>query len=269
MIDTIDFSGVELAQTMRDTLRTSAENTRRKIVVFKDDNSAPATVYANRIAETAPSAGFIPDIRAYPETRAEFEAILETITAPILTMHPLPAWISSNAMLNLVGPDRDAEGAHALHAGALAAGHADIVPPTAKAAFLIAEHLCGDLKGKTVTVVGASPIVGRPLALLLIDAQATVRVAQAATLDLASETRDADIVIAAAGVPGLICGSTVRKGAVCIDVGITRVGDRILGDFDVQTVRGRAAYLTAVPDGVGPVTVACLFENAAKLAARL
>lgn len=265
MVNTIEFSGVELAQSLCAVLHETCAAQKRHIVVFRNSNSAPASAYADRIAATAPCAGFTADIRDYPQSRHAFEDLLNDINVPILTMHPIPDWITHEALVQMVGPHRDVEGAHPLHAGALALGQSTIVPPTAQAAFLIAEHLCGSLVGKTICVIGASIIVGRPLALLLIAAKATVRVAQATTVDLNAQTHDADIVISAAGVPRLILGSNIRENAICIDVGITRVGDRILGDFDVPSVKGKASYLTAVPDGVGPVTVASLFSNAHKL----
>jgi methylenetetrahydrofolate dehydrogenase (NADP+)/methenyltetrahydrofolate cyclohydrolase len=265
MINTIEFSGVALAHTLSSALRETEAAKKHNIVVFRNTNNAPASAYADRIAATAPSAGFTVDIRDYPTSRNEFEDLLDEISVPILSMHPIPDWITNADLVHLVGLHRDVEGAHPMHAGALALGHSTIVPPTAQAAFSIAEHLCGSLVGKTVCVIGASTIVGRPLALLLIAAEATVRVAQAATVDLNAQTQDADIVICAVGVPGLLTGSNIRKNAICIDVGITRVGERILGDFDLQSVQGKASILTAVPDGVGPLTVANLFVNAHKL----
>lgn len=265
MISTQDFSGVKLAQSMCAAIAHHRPSPAPRIVVFRDPEDAPAVAYAQRLVDTAPTAGFDADLRPYPRTRIEFLAQLDAITCPVLPMHPTPDWMSRDELLTLIGPDRDAEGTHPLHAGALALGRGDIVPPTAQAAFLVAQHLSDTLVGKTVCVVGASTIVGRPLALLLIQAEATVRIAQKSTIDLAAQTLDADIVIAATGVPRLITGPQIRESAICIDVGITRVGARFVGDFDVDSVRGRAAWLTSVPDGVGPLTVACLFANAAKL----
>jgi len=265
MTNTQDFSGVSLAQAMYAAIAGVSSTAPKRIAVFRDPDNGAATAYAQRLETSAPLAGFEADIRPYPQTLAEFVAIIDKIKCPILPMHPVPDWISADDLVQLIGQARDVEGTHPLHAGAVALGRGQIVPPTAQAAFLIAEHLTDTLVGKTVCIVGASTIVGRPLALLLIQAEATVRVAQQATKDLAAQTKDADIIIAATGVPALINGSHIREGAICIDVGITRVGDQIVGDFDTETVRGRAGWLTMVPDGVGPLTVACLFTNAAKL----
>jgi len=122
-------------------------------------------------------------------------------------------------------------------------------------------EIMGSLKGLRVVVVGASPVVGRPLALMLLEKEATVTVCHVATVDLASHTREADVIISATGVAGLIRADHIREGAVLLDVGIVRTEKGLVGDIDLDSVQGKAAVVTHVPDGVGPVTTACLLEN--------
>lgn len=258
------FRGETLAGEILADLRAESATRAARLTVLRDDAAPSAAAYAARIAALAPKAGLAVEIRDYPDRRVALDALLAETPGAVLPMHPLPAWLDDASPV--LGPSRDAEGLHPLHAGALALGQPGIVPPTAAAAVRIAETLAGPLEGRTATVVGASPVVGRPLALLLIAAGVTVRVAQATTRDLAAETRDAEIVFAAAGVPGLIGRDHLRAGAICIDIGVTRQDDRLLGDIDAEAVQGHAAVLTHVPDGVGPVTVACLLRNAVELA---
>ncbi|WP_379561135.1 hypothetical protein [Psychromarinibacter halotolerans] len=259
------FRGDALADEILGAVRADPACARASLLVLRDASAPPAAAYAARIESFAPRAGFPVTVRDYPATLAELRTLLEATQGAVLPIHPLPDWIDAATLTARVGPDRDPEGLHPLHAGALALGRPGIVPPTADAAFRVAKAIVGPLSGKTATVVGASPVVGRPLALLLIAAGATVRVAQATTRDLAAETRDAEIVFSAVGHPGLLGRDHLREGAVGIDIGITRQGERLVGDIDAGKVEGHAAWLTHVPDGVGPVTVACLMRNAALL----
>ncbi len=129
------------------------------------------------------------------------------------------------------------------------------------------EHYDIDLKGKDVCVVGASNIVGKPMAALLLNADATVTVTHIYTKDLARHTREADIIIVGVGVPGLIKADMVKEGAVVIDIGINKLGDgRLVGDVDYDAVAPRCSYITPVPGGVGPMTIAMLMENTLKAA---
>lgn len=257
------FTGTAWAAARLDALRAAPP--QRGLVILRDAEAGGAMAYATRLLAAAASAGVSARAAPYPDSPAALERLLEDCPDAILPMHPLPLWCDGAALLARIGAGRDPEGLHPLHAGGLLTGQAEIVPPTAQAAFDIAGHLAGPLAGREVALVGASPVVGRPLALLLMAAGASLRIAQKDTRDLAAMTREAEIVIAAAGVPGLLGRDHIAPGAVVIDVGVTRVGDRLLGDVDAASVAGRAAVLTHVPDGVGPLTCACLLENLARL----
>ncbi|WP_425053635.1 hypothetical protein [Psychromarinibacter sp. S121] len=259
------FRGDALADGILDGLRADPAAARASLLVLRDASAPPAAAYAARIESLAPRSGFPVTVRDYPASLTELRALLDTTQGAVLPIHPLPGWIDPPTLTEMLGPDRDPEGLHPLHAGALALGRPGVVPPTADAAFRVAEDIAGPLSGRTAAVVGASPVVGRPLALLLIAAGATVRVAQASTRDLAAETRDAEIVFSAVGRPCLLGRDHLGKGAIGIDIGITRQGDRLVGDLDADSLNGHASWLTHVPDGVGPVTVACLMRNAARL----
>lgn len=257
------FTGTHWANARLDALR--AKGSLRSLLILRDPDAPPAVAYATRLLAAAERAGVVARVIPYPSDRAALATLLEQTDDAILPMHPVPAWCDPQALLNTVGAARDVEGLHPLHAGGLLTGQAGVVPPTAQAAFDIAGHLAGPLVGRDVALVGASPVVGRPLAVLLMQAGASLRIAQKDTRDLPAMTGDAEIVIAAAGVPGLLGRDHIAPGAIVIDVGVTRVGDRLLGDVDAAAVAGRAAVLTHVPDGVGPLTCACLLENLARL----
>ena len=184
-----------------------------------------------------------------------------------VTLYPLPAGLDPVVVARRIGAEKDVDGLHPLNTGLTALGDHAAAPATARACLLVATALAPALKGAEVVIVGASRIVGRPLAQLLLDAEATVTLCHAATRDLTSHIRQADVVVSAAGVPGLIGADDIRAGAVLIDVAVTRQGDGLVGDIDLASVQGKAAVVTHVPDGVGPVTTACLFENVARAAA--
>lgn len=255
------FSGADLANTILDGLEVGSDDA---LCVLADPLAPGAQAYAARISDYANRISMRIEMRDYPKTKARLAELLASLNMPTLLMQPAPDGFDVSQFLDQIGPVADAEGLHPINAGRHAKGETSVVPPTAEAAAVVAAHLAGTLEGAVVSVVGASPSVGRPLALSLLIAGATVRVAQVTTKDLAAETRDADIVVAAAGVPNLIARDHLRRGAIAIDVGVTRVGDRLVGDIDRAAVEGHVSWLTLVPDGVGPVTTACLLRNAVK-----
>ena len=187
----------------------------------------------------------------------------------VLVQLPLPAQVDKPAVLAAIPPHKDVDGLHPHNVGLLHAGAPRLVPCTARAVIaLLGDPNTGNgldapnLSGLHAVVVGRSPLVGRPLAQLLLDAQATVTVCHSRTRDLAAHTRMADIVIAAAGQPGLITGPMVQPGATVIDVGITRAADGTLcGDVEAESVQAVAGRLSPVPGGVGPMTIAMLLHN--------
>ena len=185
----------------------------------------------------------------------------------MLVQLPLPRQIDAGAVLEAVPAAKDADGFHPLNLGRLAAGAAPpVLPGTPLGCMELLRRSGVLIAGSRVVVVGRSVIVGRPLALLLLNADATVTVCHSKTRDLASVCREADILVAAIGRPGMITAEYVKPGAAVIDVGTTPVDDQLLGDVDRASVEPIAGWLTPVPGGVGPMTVAMLLRNTLALA---
>ena len=158
-------------------------------------------------------------------------------------------------------PRKDVDGFHPENVGLLAMGYPRFISATPKGIMHLLDHTNIDLVGKEVVVIGASNIVGKPLVQLLLDEEATVTVCHEKTQNLKVHTEHADIIIVAAGVPKLLTADMVKKGVVVIDVGINKVDGAVVGDVDFEKVKERASYITPVPGGVGPMTVAMLLEN--------
>lgn len=187
----------------------------------------------------------------------------------ILVQLPLPKHINLQAVLHMIDPDKDVDGFHLYNVGALVSGESVFPPCTPYGVLRILEHEKIPLEGRNVVVVGASNIVGKPMALMLMQRDATVCICHAKTRDLAQFTLLADILVVAAGYPNLILPQMVKTGAVVIDVGINRLGDgRLVGDVDFEGVRKKASFITPVPGGVGPMTVTMLLMNTVASAER-
>jgi methylenetetrahydrofolate dehydrogenase (NADP+) / methenyltetrahydrofolate cyclohydrolase len=187
----------------------------------------------------------------------------------ILVQLPLPAHIEIHAVLERISAEKDVDGFNLYNVGGLVTGNTIFPPCTPYGVQKLLEHEGIDVEGRNVVVVGASNIVGKPMALMLMQQDATVCICHKKTRDLAQFTILADILVVAAGVPGLITPQMVRTGAVVIDVGINRLPDgRITGDVDFEGVRQKASYITPVPGGVGPMTVAMLMHNTIQSAER-
>jgi methylenetetrahydrofolate dehydrogenase (NADP+)/methenyltetrahydrofolate cyclohydrolase len=180
----------------------------------------------------------------------------------ILIQLPLPKHIQMASVLERIAVGKDVDGFHLYNVGGLVTGNTIFPPCTPYGVQKLLEHEGIDVEGRSVVVVGASNIVGKPMALMLMQQDATVCICHKKTRDLAQFTILADILVVAAGVPGLIIPQMVRTGAVVIDVGINRLPDgRITGDVDFEGVRQKASYISPVPGGVGPMTVAMLMNN--------
>ncbi|SEH21992.1 bifunctional 5,10-methylenetetrahydrofolate dehydrogenase/5,10-methenyltetrahydrofolate cyclohydrolase [Rhizobium sp. NFR12] len=251
--------------------RISASGRTVRCVVLLDDSNPGMAAYARRQQVSAQEVGIDLQLETYPSdvgrltARLEELAVLAEIDA-VATLYPLPAGMDARTAALLIGQSKDVDGLHPLNAGDLALGAVTRPPATARACFLMAQALAGSLKGREIVLVGASRIVGRPLANLLLDAEATVTIAHAATRDLAAHTRRADIVVTAAGVAGLIGSEHLRDGAIVLDVSINRGPAGLVGDVDLDAIAGRNVTVTHVPDGIGPVTTACLMRNVAEAA---
>ncbi len=185
----------------------------------------------------------------------------------ILIQLPLPSQIDTTRLLELVAPNKDVDGFHPYNVGRLTTGLDGFVPCTPLGVMRLLEEYDIDVQGKNAVVVGASNIVGKPMASLLLNANATVEVTHIYTDDLKKHTLNADIVLVGAGVIDLITKDMVKKGAVIIDIGINRASNgKLVGDVDFENVAPKSSYITPVPGGVGPMTIAMLLSNTLKAA---
>ncbi len=190
-------------------------------------------------------------------------------TDGILVQLPLPPHIDAVAVIEAIDPAKDVDGFHPLNVGALASGRPALVPCTPAGVMKLLHHAGVQLSGARALVLGRSSIVGRPMALLLLAADATVTIAHSRTRDLAGECRRAEVLIAATGRPEMVRGDWIGEGATVIDVGIDRLPDgRLVGDVAYAECAERAGAITPVPGGVGPMTIACLLENTVEAAVR-
>jgi len=192
---------------------------------------------------------------------------MDAVFHGILVQLPLPREFDSGKILSEVSPEKDVDGFHAYNVGRLVTGLDSFVACTPLGVMKMFEEYDIELEGKDVCVVGASNIVGKPMASLLLNANATVTVTHIFTKDLKAHTSQADIVVVGVGVPGLIKEDMVKDGAVVIDIGINRIEDgSLVGDVDFKNVAPKCSYITPVPGGVGPMTIAMLLSNTLKSA---
>jgi methylenetetrahydrofolate dehydrogenase (NADP+) / methenyltetrahydrofolate cyclohydrolase len=248
-------------------------------VVLVGDNPASAAYVASKKKMSAQS-GIRSFDRRLPGTISEAEllALIAELNGDpsihgILVQLPLPPQIDANKVIEAVDPTKDVDGFHPMNAGRLALGLASLVPCTPLGCIKLAKLIHPSLVGLEAVVVGRSNIVGKPLAQLLIGQHATVTVAHSKTRNIAMVCRRADLVVVAAGRPGLVRRDWIKPGATVIDVGINRVTDgdgrpRIVGDVAFAEVCEVAGAVTPVPGGVGPMTIACLLANTVKAACR-
>lgn len=241
-----------------------------KVIRLGED---PASVsYVRLKAKKARELGFRSEVEVYPEALPE-EALLERIRIlneekeldGLLVQLPLPSHIRAERVLEAIHPLKDVDGFHPVNVGQLWSGGEGLFPCTPLGIIRLLKHYKVDLKGKEVVILGRSNIVGKPLAGLLLREDATVTVAHSKTARLPEVTRRAEILIAAVGRPHFVRPEMVQEGAVVVDVGVTRVEDRLLGDVHPK-VAEVASALTPVPGGVGPMTVAMLMANTLKAA---
>ena len=186
----------------------------------------------------------------------------------ILVQLPLPPHLDEAAALAAIAPEKDVDGFHVQNAGRLLCGLPGVVACTPKGAMEMIRRTGVSLSGKEAVVVGRSNIVGKPMAMLLLQANCTVTMCHSRTADLASHTRRADLLVAAVGKPGFITADMVKPGAIVIDVGINRVDGRVVGDVDFEHVKDVAGWITPVPGGVGRMTITMLLQNTLEAAER-
>jgi methylenetetrahydrofolate dehydrogenase (NADP+)/methenyltetrahydrofolate cyclohydrolase len=179
----------------------------------------------------------------------------------ILVQLPLPDQINKEKIINAIHPKKDVDGFHPINVGNLSSGYKAIVPCTPFGCLLLIKKIEKNLSGKHAVIIGRSNLNGKPMAQLLLKENCTVTVVHSKTKDLKLECQKADILVVAVGVANLVKGDWVKKDSIIIDVGINKVGDKLVGDVDFESVKDRAKAITPVPGGVGPMTIACLLKN--------
>lgn len=251
-----------------------------RLAVILVGEDPPSQVYVRRKLVKAREVGIrsIEHRLSADTTEAELLDLIDRLNRDplvhgILVQLPLPPQIGADRVLNGIDPAKDVDGFHPVNVGRLSTGSEGLTPCTPLGCMILLEEVIGDFRGLKAVVIGKSNIVGKPVALLLLERECTVTVTHIHTRNLPDIVRTADIVVVAAGVPHLVRGDWVKPGAVVIDVGITRVvGDdgrgRIVGDVAAAEMM-HAAVLTPVPNGVGPMTIACLLSNTVKAAKAL
>jgi len=266
--------GASIARELREGLarRVAAlarTGVRPGVGVVRVGEDPASKIYVRNKIRACREAGIHSEDIELPATVAE-SVVLERIRVlnsdsrihGILVQLPLPREISAERVLDAVVPAKDVDGFHPSNLGLLAAGRPRVVPCTPLGVMKMLEHEGIDVDGQHAVVVGRSNIVGKPMALLLVQKSATVTICNSRTRDLAAMTRQADILVVAAGKPRLVAGGMIKPGAIVIDVGMNRLPDgKLAGDVDFQAMMGTASRITPVPGGVGPMTIAMLLEN--------
>jgi methylenetetrahydrofolate dehydrogenase (NADP+) / methenyltetrahydrofolate cyclohydrolase len=244
-------------------------------VILVGENPA-SQVYVRNKVKACVDAGLHSVLEKYPATLSEAD-LLARIAAlnqdpaihGILVQLPLPAHIDSHKVIEAISPAKDVDGFHVASAGALMVGQPGFWPCTPYGCMKMLESIGYDLKGKHAVVVGRSNIVGKPMALMLLQKNATVTICHSATRDLKAMTLQADVVVAAVGKRNVLTADMVKPGAVVIDVGMNRNEEgKLCGDVDFEGVRKVAGYITPVPGGVGPMTITMLLVNTLEAAER-
>jgi methylenetetrahydrofolate dehydrogenase (NADP+)/methenyltetrahydrofolate cyclohydrolase len=246
-----------------------------RLAIVRFEEGGPSAVYAVSLSRAARSVGIEPVEIVPPEgvqlsdLRARIGALnRDPAISGIVLAQPMPAHLDAAAIVSLIDPAKDVDGATPLNAGRLARGDRAFVPATALAVMAILRTYEIPVAGRRAVVVGRSPVVGRPVANLLLEADATVVVTHRRTRNLARETRRAEILVVAAGQPGLIRSEMVNRSAVVIDCGINTTPTGIVGDADTAALRPVVRAITPVPGGVGPVTTMMLLDQTVQAAER-
>lgn len=236
-------------------------------VIIVGENPASMTYVASKEKKAA-QLGWNSKVIRLEESisQAELIEVIEKLNADqsvdgILVQLPLPKHINELDVLEKIDPDKDVDGFHIVNSGRLFAGLDGFVPCTPKGIMKLIASTGVDISGKNAVVLGRSLIVGKPIALLLTAGNATVTICHSRTADLREHTLRADILVAAIGKPKFVTADMVKEGAVVIDVGINRTEEGLVGDVDFESVKEKAGYITPVPGGVGPMTIAMLMEN--------
>ena len=246
-----------------------------KLLALQIGENASSAVYVKAQKKVAESLGLEYELKTVPDSisQAEAESLIKSfnndasVTAIILQL-PVPKAIDAKKLVNLIAPEKDAEGMHPQNLGKILLGQYKIGPCTAMAVMELLGSTKIDLYGKEAVIIGHSEIVGKPLALMLLNKFATTTVCHIATGErgvLPEHIKQAEILVVAVGKAGIVKGEWIKEGAIVVDVGINRVGDKILGDVEFEGASQKAAYITPVPGGVGPITTTILMKNTVEL----
>ncbi len=273
--------GKAIAENLKAKIKAEVEALKAKhgrvpkLLALQMGENASSAVYVRAQKKVAESLGIEYELKTVPDSISQTEAeklIKElnndvTVTAIIIQL-PVPGGIDAKKLLGLIAPEKDAEGMHPQNLGKILLGQYKIGPCTAMAVMELLDSTKVNLYGKEAVIVGHSEIVGKPLALMLLNKFATTVVCHIATGErgvLPEHVKRAEVLIVAVGKAGLVKGDWIKPGAIVIDVGINRVGDKILGDVEFEGVAQKASYITPVPGGVGPITTTILMRNTVEL----
>lgn len=267
--------GKAIAASLRQQIAQRVAERRQRglrapgLAVILVGNDPASEVYVSHKRKDCEEVGFMSKAYDLPAStsQAELLSLIDNLNDSaeidgILVQLPLPAHLDASQLLERIRPDKDVDGFHPYNVGRLAQRIPLLRPCTPKGIMTLLESTGADLHGMHAVIVGASNIVGRPMALELLLAGCTVTVTHRFTKDLPGHLASADLVVVAAGKPGLVKGEWIKPGAIVIDVGINRQADgKLIGDVVFDTALPRASWITPVPGGVGPMTRACLLEN--------
>jgi methylenetetrahydrofolate dehydrogenase (NADP+)/methenyltetrahydrofolate cyclohydrolase len=238
------------------------------LTVILIGDMAPSQIYVRNKEKSANEVGLKSEVIKYPDT-VEEKTVLEKIeelnndesVSGILVQLPLPKHIDKQKVIETITPSKDVDGFHPMNVGNLSSGYESSVPCTPLGCYLMIKKIEPNLSGKKAVVVGRSNLNGKPMTQLLLKENCTVTITHSRTKDLKAECLEADIIVAAVGIPELVRGDWVKKDAIVIDVGINKTENGLVGDVAFDEVSKVAKALTPVPGGVGPMTIACLLKN--------
>lgn len=273
--------GNKISAEIREELKVEVEELKKQginpgLAVVLVGEDAASQVYVNKKAKSCEQIGVYSEVHRLDASTSEEEllALINKLNNDdkingILVQLPVPDHINDKAVIDAISPDKDVDGFHPSSVGNLVIGDDCFLPCTPHGCMVMIEKAGLDLNGKKAVVVGRSNIVGKPMAMLLLQANATVTVCHSRTKDLAAEVKAADVVVGAVGRAEMITGDMIKEGAVVIDVGINRLDDgRLVGDVEYESAAKVASYITPVPGGVGPMTITMLLKNTVEAAKR-
>ena len=266
--------GKKEAQLLRDEIKKEIESLKLKnnkvpgLTVILIGDFAPSQIYVRNKEKNAKEVGINSDVIRYAKDVSEKE-VLKKIkelnnnedVSGILVQLPLPPQINKEKIINAISPLKDVDGFHPTNVGNLSSGYNAIVPCTPLGCLFLIKKIEPNLSGKHAVIIGRSNLNGKPMAQLLLKENCTVTITHSKTKDLKAECLEADIIVAAVGIPELVKADWVKKDAIVIDVGINKTEKGIVGDVAFDEVSKVAKALTPVPGGVGPMTIACLLKN--------